>query len=675
MTQILSFTEAADRVKQNLDIVDIISRNVILKKAGRNYLGLCPFHPEKTPSFNVNREKNLFKCFGCGEAGDAIKFLMSQERKTYGEVIRDLAEEMGITIQDGPQALDPAAVLEKRDFNKKILALNEAAQQQFQTQLQQPEAQTVRDYLAQRKITPEIATRFGLGYAKAGWQSLTDTLLQLDIVKSTPDILVTAGLAVTKQDSNHSSLHHNLYDKFRDRLMIPIWDDTGRLVAFGGRTLKPDDKPKYMNSPETPVYSKSRVLYGLMQAKDSIRQSKSAVVMEGYFDVITAHCAGVTQAVGSCGTALTEQHLKLLTRYGAETVHLAFDSDEAGLKAALSAIQLIEPYLKSHPLQLKVLTVPDGKDPDAFIGLYGADAFADLLSRSQPYLDFKFEMALRQTSLQVDLKTREGRIAGVEAVVPLLVEITQPVTRSEYIRQLAERLKVSIDDLSLEVRRVESQRFPTKPQFYRGFGNQSQKVTQGRAISKPVATSLKRHMLGAPSSAGELKRPLLQRHMIAEKSILQLLLMCDDSVRLVIPMLTTLQLNDPTLATLAGYLKTLASLAPESFELTAGSLRQRMPQLIGADAEQQRVFADLAFGADKLFESYGLNSMESEAQAEKILGEANNFKRIIEEHQRHEALKRLADRANQMEKTEDDQDREVPVVELQYQLRDGLKPK
>ncbi len=340
----LTFAEAAERVKGGLDIVDVIQRHVVLKKTGRSYTGKCPFHNDKSPSMNVSREKGIFKCFACGVGGDSLTFLMKIENKTFGELIRDLAQEQGIDIQyEGQQA---ETVQIQRDARQKILALNESASQWFALQLQTAAAQEVRQYLSKRYTDTQQCQQaiqaFHLGYALPGWENLTPYLKsQFDFVQANPDLLNTAGLASTRDHGQGQ------YDRFRHRLIIPIHDEKGQVVAFGGRALSDEDKPKYLNSPETLLYKKSQILYGFHQAKDSIRQSRSAIIMEGYFDVITAHLHGITEAVGSCGTAMTDSHLKLLTRFGAQTVYLAFDSDEAGLKAALSAIQLIEPYAES----------------------------------------------------------------------------------------------------------------------------------------------------------------------------------------------------------------------------------------------------------------------------------------------------------------------------------------
>lgn len=669
----MGFQEAADVVKASLDIVDIISRQVVLKKAGRNFLGLCPFHPEKTASFNVNREKNLFKCFGCGEAGDALAFVMRRENKTYGEVIRDLASEQGIEILSEHQ--DPEAFSKQQDVKQKIFSLNATSQQWFAANLKGADGEQARQYLSERHITPELMDTFGLGVARPGWDHLTQHLqAQVDFVKTAPEILVESGLSNPRQEGN------GYYDRFRNRLIIPIYDEQGRIVGFGGRAFSAEDKPKYLNSPETPVYVKSRVLYGLHQAKEFIRQQKFAVVMEGYFDVIAAHWGGVPQAVGSCGTALTESHLKLLTRFGAETVYLAFDSDEAGLKAAMSAIELIEPYVHSSGLSLKIVIVPSGKDPDDFIHQAGGEAFRQLMKDAQSFLDFKFTFMLRDT----DLRTPEGRVMAANRITPLLANIRQPVLRSELLNRYADRLRISQEALALEVKRYERAHQPYRENHFKEFQNSSKK----KAISNDPRRSYKRPtQTGSFSSKmeniAELRKPLSPKHIAAEKSLLQLIFLNTESYHTMFPLLESISLTHGPHQLLVDAVRRLAE-PPESLEV----LLKKLGDAMMGQSELFRLYADTVLSAESLMQQLQLEDLSVEPFRARIRHEADTCIGILSDYRKQEALRQLVKQSRSLEEQLEEQgppasgflpsdadydaSNELSLLELQYQIRDTL---
>lgn len=655
----LPFLEAAEIVKSTLDIVDIVSRHVVLRKAGRNHTGLCPFHPEKSPSFNVSREKNLFKCFGCGEAGDALTFIMKHEHKTYGEVIRELAGDQGIQIIS--ENVNPEQYTQQQDTKQKILTLNERAQLWFYQQLGIQAGQEAKDYLERRQISGEIIESFGLGYAPQGWENLTQYLMhQIEFVRANPEILVDSGLASNRMEGG------GCYDRFRNRLIIPIYDDQGRVVGFGGRALTDEDKPKYLNSPETQVYVKNRILYGLFQAKEAIRQSKYAVVMEGYFDVISAHWAGIPQAVGSCGTALTENHLKLLTRFGAETVYLAFDSDDAGLKAAISGIDLIEPYLPTANITVKIVVIPRGKDPDEFIRQEGGDAFKSLLTSAQSFLDFKFSYALRG----MDLHSPEGRLNAVNRITPLLSRVGQPVLRSEYMKQYADQLKVSEEALSLEVKRYERAFKPYKKDFEPIFKKNSKKD----AISKNARTSfIGTHSSVRESMAGP-RKPLDHRHVSAEKSLLGLIFLNTESYLTMSSLFDQLQFTHPLHQGLLEAVIRVGRPDPATENTLDGLIRKLQTELVEKDL-LQRVLADAVFTAESMMRQLELETLSPSMLAEKVLHEAEKYKLILDEHQKEESLKHLATQARDIEQSHanvaEEQD-ELSLLELQYQIREKL---
>ncbi len=669
MTTVLPFSDAAERVKQSLDIVDVVSRHVVLKKKGRNYSGLCPFHKDSNPSFDVNREKNVFICRSCGEGGDVVTFLMKIDNKTYGQVIRDTAAEMGIEVLEKGQ--NPDEVARKRDLNQKILEINAEASGWFIEQLDGPQGQIARDYLQRRDIAPDTIRRFGLGYALDGWENLSNHLLsKLDFTRSNPDLLVTAGISNARREGS------GYYDRFRNRLVIPIHDDSGRVVGFGGRAFSDEDKPKYLNSPETALYQKSRILYGLYQAKDSIKESGFAVVMEGYFDVISAHVGGVPQAVGSCGTALTDQHLKLLTRFGAETIYLAFDSDEAGLKAALSAIALIEPHVRTTGIRLKIAIVPDGKDPDDFIRQHGGEAFRQLLDGALPHLDFKFEQALSG----IKFYTSEGRIEAVNRITPLLISIAQPVMRTEYRKKYAERIGVTEEDLSREVKRFLRQKRKYESRRYEQYANPIQKDTKkssgNRAILEFPPTLNRRQRNTPLENVSNLREKLLRNPEAAETIILKLLLLNQESFGAMEPIVKNIQFTDNVHQLLVDAIRQAAT-ASETIEGVIRSVSDRFAD----QPEIQRTFAEIRMGQETFSDEIGLTDLSPTEFRSKVTKIASYTLGIWTEHQWQKRLKTLADKAEVLEKLNRDplatketgeEESELLLIELQYQFREQL---
>lgn len=700
----MTFQEAADTVKASLDIVEMVSRAVALKQRGRNHLGLCPFHQEKTPSFNVNREKNLFKCFGCGEGGDALAFLMKYENKTYGEVIRELAAEQGIVIQDMPGSGEAAA--QRMDLEKKILTLNEAALAWFESQLKASGGEAVRGYLQNRGMHAEAIQRFQLGFAPPGWENLTHFLFaepSLSFLSANPGLLVTAGLAGSKLEEVNQVGKDQCYDRFRNRLVIPIHDAQGRVVGFGGRALSPEDTPKYLNSPETPVYIKNRILYGLYQGREAIRQSKSVIVMEGYFDVISAQMAGVETAVATCGTALTEQHLKLLQRFSVETLYLAFDADEAGIKAALSAIERIEPNLNRLPLKVKVVMVPDGKDPDEFFqahGPAGADAFRQLLATAPDALVFKLEIALRG----LDVHTSEGRVEAAGRLAPLLAAIERPVLQAELIRHYAHRLGVGEEALRLEVARCRKggsppgSGLPYGQKYAAPYGQRSAPFEASRppfrketfqggargATFNRLSPSYKRKGSAFPEPripyglepVADLNRPLIPRHMAAERALLSLTLMNDESYQTMEPLLLNLSFVDNSCQRILEMIQRLATPLKGSVD-AVDALVQHLSEAAHTDSQGslQPLLADIVFQADAFYEQLRLAGLPGPVRQKTVLQEANKFIAILEAHRQQQTGLALAERVRQLEQARrqsvDGVD-ETPLLELQYQLRDHL---
>jgi DNA primase catalytic core len=656
----VTFAEAAERVKSGLDIIDVIQRHVILKKTGRSYAGKCPFHNDKSPSMNVSREKGIFKCFSCGVGGDSLTFLMKIENKSFGEIIRDLAQEQGIEIQYEGQQAEVAQT--QRDARQKIVDLNEAANQWFGQQLQAPAAQPVLGYLAGRYTDAancqQAITNFQLGYAPPGWENLTPYLKgKFDFAQANPDLLNTAGLSSTRDHGQGQ------YDRFRHRLIIPIQDEKGQVVAFGGRALSDEDKPKYLNSPETVLYKKSNILYGFHQAKETIRQSRSAILMEGYFDVITAHLNGITEAVGSCGTAMTDSHLKLLSRFGAETVYLAFDSDEAGLKAALSAIHLIEPYMSSSELQVKVLIVPNGKDPDDFIRQQGGDAFRQLIKDASHYLVFKFDMAIRD----VDLHHPEGRIQAANRLTPLLASIQRPATRSEYLKLYAEKIGLAEEALMLEVKRYEQTRNPHYGKILGNFQKQGRK----KAISKEGWTSFRRSESILTENVSELRSQLTTRQAAVEKNLLKLALYSTESFSTMMNLLfanAPFTFDDPIHQEIwvglqnAGLAQDQAKTDPSDNGFP-GTLIEKMNHLYLDQPDVLHTFAELALTAESFCESFDLGEIKGSGFNEKITNLAQEQLTLLANCQRLRQLQALKADASRNDGNQ---------VELTYQFQDRL---
>ena len=400
------------------DLVQLMEeRGVALRRTGSTFKACCPFHSEKTPSFNVNPQRGFFHCFGCGTSGDAIRFLMLFERLTFAEAVTDLANKAGVELRHKGKSNQ-----RKPDQEAGLHAL-QLASGFYQQQLQGTTGQDVRAYLDQRYVPAEWQEHFQLGFAPDGWQRLHQYLLAQKIPAQ---IQEQCGLVKMAEQQERR------YDRFRNRLIFPIRDARGRCIGFGGRVIRSEDQPKYLNSPETPYYRKSQVLYGLYEGLETIRRSRELSFVEGYRDVIRMHQYGFARAVATCGTALTPEHLQLIRRH-ADSVVLLFDGDTAGQKAALKNCQLFLPV----PLDTYILTLPENEDPDSFLQNKGEEAFSKLLARKQPLLEY----LIRQTLAKYP-ETVPGR---QEALRELLVA-AQPIPKLEQRQmvwvQIAEALRL-----------------------------------------------------------------------------------------------------------------------------------------------------------------------------------------------------------------------------------------
>lgn len=412
----------AEKVKQQADIVRLVGDYVRLKKSGQNFLGLCPFHSEKTPSFAVHPVKQIYHCFGCGAGGDVFKFVMEMEKLSFPEALKLVADKVGVRLPERrPRTPEEAQVTRMRS---ELVELHEQAAQFFVEQLNETrDGKMVRDYLHDRGLSDEIIKTFSIGYAPGTGDALLRRLRERG---AKPELLEASGL-VNKDERG------TLYDRFRRRVLFPIASESGRLVAFGGRAMG-DDTPKYLNSPETPVYSKSRVLYNLHRAKEPIRRQNYAVLVEGYLDCIGVHAAGVENVVATCGTSLTETQVRLLGR-SAHNVVVSFDPDTAGVAATERSLNL----LLEQDFQVRVLALPAGFDPDLFVREKGAAAYQEKLKESLPYLDYLVERA----RAQFEWRRQEGKIAALNYLLPYLARVPNKIRRAEWATELAERLHIA----------------------------------------------------------------------------------------------------------------------------------------------------------------------------------------------------------------------------------------
>jgi len=404
-----------EEIRARVDLADLVSDYVALTQAGNRWKGLCPFHQEKTPSFTVNPQMGIFKCFGCGASGDAFKFLMQMESLTFPEALKRLAERAGVTL---PQSrFNPQRSAEREKF----FEANRLAAQFFQEQLlKSPQAQHARDYLKKRGINDVMRQKFGLGYAPEAWDGL---LIYLRRHRVQPAEAAAVGLVIQRSDKS------GYYDRFRNRLMIPICDTQGQIIAFGGRTLGNDDA-KYINSPESPLFNKSRVLFGLNLAKNYIGKRDEIIVVEGYLDLIALHQFGFENAVATMGTALTEHHVRVMARY-TKNVVIAFDADSAGMNAALRSA----PLFAQHELRVRVLLCPAGDDPDSYLRRVGTDEFRAAIDAAMPLVAYR----LRRATADLNMNNEQQRLEMIRRVVPILMSVRSEAERAEYVRQLGDQ--------------------------------------------------------------------------------------------------------------------------------------------------------------------------------------------------------------------------------------------
>lgn len=440
-----------DDIKGRLDIVDVISAYVPLKKAGRNFKGLCPFHTEKTPSFVVFPDNQSWHCFGsCGTGGDLFSFVMKKEKLDFGEALQVLAQRAGVELTARGEEASP----EEQNRERVRQVLQAAAAYFHSLLLNAPAGQIARDYVNRRGLNSDTLTRFQLGYALNDWDALKRTLLAQGY---TTELLLAAGLLI------HNEERGTVYDRFRHRLIIPIRDAQGRIIGFGARAFD-DTPPKYLNSPQTVVFDKGHVLYGLDQARRAIRDAGHVVIVEGYMDVLAAHQAGASNVVASMGTALTETQLRQLRRYTNEFI-LALDADDAGSQATIRGVYLARQALEKEvvpvptasgavrqearlAVNVRVMTLPQGFDPDDLIR-QDVDQWRALVKAAAPLVDFLFGVAMQEN----DLNTAKGKATVVRELAPLIQELADPIERTHYVQRLARLTQVDERTIQREIER------------------------------------------------------------------------------------------------------------------------------------------------------------------------------------------------------------------------------
>jgi len=433
--------EIIDEIVARSDIVDIISEHLLLKKTGRNYQGLCPFHHEKTPSFVVSPDKQIFRCFGCGVGGNIFSFIMQSEGLTFPEAVEKMAQKAGISLPQQEMSEKELKVLKKRERWYKINELT--AQYYHKVLLDTKVGQKALSYLRNRGIDLHIIEKFQLGAVLSDWDGLINFMGKKGVDSRE---LHEMGLALPRNSEK------GYYDRFRGRLMFPIWDHSGRVIAFGGRVLD-DGEPKYLNSPDTPLFNKGQYLYGLHLAKGSIRQADLAVMVEGYMDVIACHQFGVTNAVASLGTALTSNQARALMRHTYQ-VAIAYDADVAGSNAALRGLDI----LADLGCQVRVVNLPQGMDPDDYLRKSGKEKFEELVMQGESFIEYKLFKAMEN----VNTSSIEGKIKVMQSILPDLAKIDSPVARESAVKIIAIKLGLAEASIMDELRKYlrEKQKFP-----------------------------------------------------------------------------------------------------------------------------------------------------------------------------------------------------------------------
>jgi DNA primase len=566
-------SQILDEIRSRADIVEIVGQFVNLKRAGEHWKGLCPFHTEKTPSFTVNPKRGIFHCFGCGVGGDAFGFLMRQDRLAFPEAVRALAQRTGVEL---PSPRSPEAE-GKLEGLRRVMAL---AAKFYADALWARDGARARAYVEGRGVDLEVARRFGLGFAPEGWNALLSHMAREGVSETE---LVAAGLALPRQNAA------GFYDRFRGRLLFPIRDPQGRVVAFGGRAMGPEE-PKYLNSPETALYVKGQTLYALDLARESMRQKNRAVVVEGYLDCLMAHQHGFSETVAALGTAFTAAQLGLLRRYADEVVSV-FDADAAGQKATSRLEEMLTDVMdlrnlgwavsrtgsfeKADYFPIKVALLPEGHDPDSLLRAEGAPAFTARLDAARSILDFVLERVLGEE----DLGTARGRSTAHARVALLLSKVPNAEEATALAREAARRLGVDSTQLWIEAQQLQGAR------------------ARRSRLDRPADTGT---TSAAPDAAPAWPPPSLP-----ERDLL-LMLLHEEQARIgLLPYLEEEQIAHPGLRTILGALRRApGGAAPETLMGELGSEAER--SLLAALLMEQREWTDVQIQVSDLQKRYDI---------------------------------------------------------------------
>ena len=483
-----TWDELVQQIKDRLDIVDVISEQVVLKKRGNSYWGLCPFHKDKNPSFCVTPHLGIYKCFSCGEAGDALKFIMKTRNMDFKDLIVELADKFGLELPKTHKSDGTSA----KEIKEQMLTATMVAAEFYHDLLlreKDANAEVALKYLTKRGIGTDIIKKFHIGVAPKAYSTLYDELRK----DFSNEVLEKAGLILKSEKGGY-------IDRFRNRVIIPIQNENGEFVAFGARALEADQQPKYINSSDSLIYNKSRLLYGLYTAKDAIRKEDSVVLMEGYFDVISSQAHGIENCVASCGTSLTADHVKLLSRYTkSRRIYLSFDTDSAGQKATARGAEIIrdvfaglgdikqfdESYVASdkdkYACEIRVIAPPEGKDPDEFVRSVGADAYKMYMENAPLFIDFQLDNILKQRH---SFKSPQEKAQYVKQIIPILAEIKNRIIRSEYIDMVAQTLSIDANAIRTEMRIFERANSP-----------QSERIVKNVTKSSSVLQKAQKNLL------------------------------------------------------------------------------------------------------------------------------------------------------------------------------------
>lgn len=505
-------SEMTERIRTASDIVDVVSTYVTLKRAGRNFKGLCPFHNEKTPSFNVLPDKQIFKCFGCGQGGDVFKFVQAKEGIPFPEARELLAQRAGISIEDERRTSIPRNPEQpgKSDLER----VNRWASRWFQKQLwESPSAESARKYAESRGISEESAQRFAIGFAPAGWESLRNAAAGANIPT---EWLVEAGLLKRREDGT-------TYDGFRNRLMFPIFDAMNRVVGFGGRALD-DDPAKYLNSPQNALFDKSRCMYGIHAAKDAFAKSRMAVVVEGYLDCLLAQQFGFGHTVATLGTALTTEHARLLRRY-VDSVTLVFDSDEAGRRAADRSL----PVFIAEKLDVRLSHVPKGKDPADLLVSEGANAFDEVLTSATDALEFKWNQVKGRYR---NAASGPDRVKAIEEYLSLVASSTDlgaidPIQRGLILNQVGKLLGLSKDEIHRQLGIVARRSAPVGTAAASGVARVGRAPNEVSAVVREILCVL----LNAPELFGNIEAGFEVARLISDDDLREIALGFEATIR------------------------------------------------------------------------------------------------------------------------------------------------